>query len=308
MSLAPIIVFAFNRPEALKNTIYSLLQNEEVKDSDLYVFVDGARSNKAGEAEKVQAVHDIVKRITGFKSIHYAFNESNKGLANSIIQGTTRIINEYGKVIVVEDDLYVSSSFLRYMNEMLDKYEKDKRIFQVSGYGSKIKRPSDYPYDIYLNERAQSWTWGTWKDRWVTVDWEVKDYKELKSSKVKQRKFDKRGSDLFKMLKGYMEGKNNSWYIRFNYSMYKQGRYSINPIRSLVRNDGFNSEATHCNAYNRYKIDFEEIHSNDFITPSSLEPNETIMKEAVKYWSIPYRVYGKIMTIITKLKNKRLNK
>lgn len=306
MQLVPIIIFAFNRPEALKNTIHSLLQNKEAKDSELYIFVDGARPNKPEEREKVKAVQEYVKRIDGFKNIHYTFSEKNKGLANSIIQGTTRIINEYGKVIVVEDDLYVSSSFLRFMNEILDKYEKDKRIFQVSGYGSKIKRPSDYPYDIYLNERAQSWTWGTWKDRWVTVDWEVKDYKELKSSKLKQRKFNRRGSDLFKMLKGYMEGKNNSWYIRFTYSMYKQGRYSINPIRSLVRNDGFNSEATHCNTYNRYKIDFEEIHSNDFIAPSFLEPNETIMKEAVKYWSIPYRIYGKIMTIITKLTNKRL--
>lgn len=300
--LAPIIIFAFNRPEALKNTVSSLLKNEEAQASDLYVFVDGARLNKEREEEKVKAVQDFVKSIKGFKNTQYFFSKENKGLANSIINGTTQIIEKYGKVIVVEDDLYVSSSFLRFMNEMLDRYEKDERIFQISGYGSRIKRPSDYLYDIYLNERAHSWSWGTWIDRWNTVDWDVKDYEELKKSRSEQNKFNKRGSDLFKMLKGYMEGKNNSWYIRFNYSMYKQKRYSINPFRSLVRNDGFNSEATHCNTYNRYKIDFEEKHQGDFIVPIHIEANEAIMKEAVKYWSIPYRIYGKIMTFITKIR------
>lgn len=300
--LAPIIVFAFNRLDALINTIQSLLENDEAKDSDLYVFVDGARIDKPNEKDKVKAVQEYVKRIKGFKSIHYTFSEKNKGLANSIIDGTTSIINIYSKVIVVEDDLYVSSSFLKYMNDMLNKYEKDKRVFQISGYGSKVKRPSDYHYDIYLNERAQSWTWGTWIDRWNTVDWDVKDYEDLKKNRIKQQEFNKRGSDLFKMLKDYMEGKNNSWYIRFNYSMYKQGRYSINPIRSLVRNDGFNPEATHCNVYNRYKVDFENKHQGDFRAPELLSPNESIIKDAVKYWSIPYRVYGKIMTFITKFK------
>ena len=53
MTYAPIVVFGFNRPDALKNTIASLLRNEEAKDSDLFVFVDGPREGKVGEQEKV---------------------------------------------------------------------------------------------------------------------------------------------------------------------------------------------------------------------------------------------------------------
>ena len=84
--------------------------------------------------------------------------------------------------------------------------------------------------------------------------------------------------------------------------MYKQHKYSVNPVRSLVRNDGFRSDATHCNAYNRYKIDFEDFHKGDFIAPESLKPSNEIIKQAVKYWSIHYRIYGKIMTLISKFK------
>lgn len=301
MKLAPIIIFAFNRLDVLKNTIASLAANDEARDSDLFVFVDGARPDKEGEVEKVKAVQEYVKAINGFKSVSHRFSNSNKGLAASIISGTTEIISKYGKVIVVEDDLYLSQSFLHYMNVMLDKFEEDERVMQVSGYGSKLTRPCGYTWDVYLNERAHSWTWGTWKDRWDTVDWEVKDFTQLKANRKLQRAFCKRGSDLYGMLKGYMEGKNNSWYIRFNYSMYKQHRYSVCPVRSLVRNDGFTAEATHCNTYNRYKIDFEEYHNGLFSIPKHLAPNERIMRDAVKYWSLRYRIYGKLRTYWMKL-------
>lgn len=301
---APVIIFAFSRLDALKSTIASLLKNREAKKSDLFVFVDGPRHNKEGEAEKVLSVQEYVKTITGFKSVNYRFSDSNKGLASSIISGTTEVINKYGKVIVVEDDLYLSQSFLRYMNEMLNWYEQDGQVMQVSGYGSILTRPCDYTWDVYLNERAHSWTWGTWKDRWDTVDWEVADFPQLRANRKLQRAFCKRGSDLYGMLKGYMEGKNNSWYIRFNYSMYKQHRYCVCPVRSLVRNDGFTAEATHCNAYNRYKIDFEEYHEGMFSVPEHLEPNERIMRDAVKYWSLRYRIYGRLRTYWMKLTSK----
>ena len=116
-----------------------------------------------------------------------------------------------------------------------------------------------------------------------------------------QKAFCKGGSDLFDMLRGYMEGRNNSWYIRFCYSMHKQQGYSICPIRSLVRNDGFTQEATHCNVYNRYKISFEEMHLGEFVTSPNIQPNKKIQKEAIKYWSLRWRLIGKFVTALLKL-------
>lgn len=297
---APIVVFAFNRLGVLKTTIESLKKNPEASNSDLFIFVDGARENKVGEAEKVKAVQDYVLSITGFKYVRKHFSNYNKGLANSIIEGVTEIINKFGRIIVVEDDLYVSKSFLRFMNEMLDKYNYDERIMQISGYGCLLTKVRNYPYDAYINERAHSWSWATWKDRWDSVDWEVSDFSKLLSSPKLQRKFNKRGSDLFGMLKGYMEHKNNSWFIRFNYSMYKQHRYSIMPINSLVRNDGFGLEATNCAGWNMYKVNFEEEHKGLFKVPEMFEPCERIIANSVRYWSIPYRIYRKLRSLFYK--------
>ena len=295
---APIIVFAFNRVDTLQNTIESLKNNKEAKDSELFIFVDGPRLDKKGEKEQVFAVQEYVKTITGFKNINYKFSEINKGLAPSIINGTSEIFKYYSKVIVIEDDLILSQSFLQYMNQMLDLYEKDNRIMQVSGWGCKLTKIKDYPYDVYLNKRARSWSWGTWKDRWETVDWEVKDWNDFSTNLKRISQFNKQGSDLFKMLKGYMTKKNCSWYIRFQYAMHKQKKYSIQPIRSLVINDGFGGNATNCKNYNRYKVDFESIHEGQFNTILPLEHNLRIQSNAIRFNSIRYRLYGALMTVL----------
>jgi hypothetical protein len=301
MNYAPIVVFAFNRLNSLKACINALQGNSESLESDLIVFVDGPRKNKKGEQEIISTIREYVETISGFKSLTTHFSDVNKGLANSIITGTTDVINQYGKVIVLEDDLVVAPGFLSFINLMLTAYEKDKRIMQVSGYSSKIKHAERYHCDFYLSGRAHSWSWGTWKDRWDTVDWEVKDFDELSASIEKQRSFCEYGSDLFDMLKGWHNGKNNSWYVRFDYAMHKQGCYCIAPIRSLVKNDGFGPGATHTVTYNRYKIDFNVDTLLGWQIPKELEFNRKLAKHAVRYWSIPYRIYGKLMGLIRKL-------
>lgn len=300
--LAPIIIFAFNRVDTLKNTIESLKKSKEAKDSELFVFVDGPRSNKEGEKKQVRAVQEYVKTITGFKNIKYKFSETNKGLAPSVIGGTTQIFKLYNKIIVIEDDLILSQSFLQYMNQMLDLYEKDNRIMQISGWGCKLTKHKGYPYDAFLNKRARSWSWATWKDRWETVDWEVKDWNEFSNSLKEIYQFNRQGSDLYKMLRGYMTKKNCSWYIRFQYAMHKQNKYSVQPIRSLVINDGFGGNATNCKNYNRYKVDFEEVHKGEFNVPPYLEPCKRLQSEAIRYNSIRYRIYGLFMTQLMKFR------
>lgn len=298
--LAPVILFAFNRLEPLKACVDSLLHNPEAAETDLIVFVDGPRVNREGEAKKVETVRQFANSITGFSKVETHFSDSNKGLANSIIGGVTAVIEKYGLAIVLEDDLYVAPSFLSYMNTMLTAYASNEKIMQISGYSSKIRNYRHYNADFYLSGRAHSWSWATWKDRWASVDWEVSDFDKLASSKEAQRAFCKYGSDLFGMLRGWKFGRNNSWYIRFDYSMHKQGKYCISPMRSLVRNDGFGPEATHTSVYDRYKIDLDTEEEKSWIIPEELEFNEKLAKHAVRYWSIPYRIYGKIMTKIFK--------
>lgn len=293
MDTAPIIVFAFNRLDALKNTIDSLLQNEEAKLSDLFVFVDGPRENRQGEKEKVKAVQEYVMTINGFKSTKHFFSEHNKGLGKSIIEGVTQIISQYGKAIVLEDDLVFSTNFLAFMNEGLDRYENEKKVFSICGYTNKVKIPKDYSYDAYFCTRSSSWGWATWKDRWETVDWELKDWNRY--SKM-ARAFNKwGGSDCFRMLRSVKEGWGNSWAIRFCFAEFLQKKLSLFPVISKVRNDGFDGTGTNCKKWSRFKYIFDKSDNKVFKLPSDVYLNKILYESAMHYHTLAIRVWSKIM-------------
>lgn len=296
--LAPIILFAFNRPDALRNTIQSLLQNEEARISDLYIFVDGSRSNKQGEEEKVKEVQEYVKSIEGFRSLHHTFSERNKGLGNSIIAGVNKIINQYGKAIILEDDLILSKNFLSFINQGLELYENKTEVFSICGYSNKVKVPQNYKYDAYFCTRSSSWGWGTWSDRWNSIDWELKDWENYSKKKKEFNKWG--GSDCWKMLNNWKNGKNQSWAIRFCFSQFLQNKLSLFPITSKVKNDGFDGEGTNCKKWNRFKYAFDEQESKEFKFPTSLAINQYLYKSAMSYHGIAIRIWSKIMYRIYK--------
>lgn len=294
--MTPIIVFAFNREESLRNTIEALLRNEEARESDLFVFVDGPREGKEGEAEKVEAVRQYVRTIAGFKRVTYAFSDVNKGLAPSIISGVTEVINNYGRAIVVEDDLVVASNFLSFMNQGLDFYEKERQVFSVCGYSNRVKVPRKYVADAYFCVRSSSWGWGTWADRWNSVDWELKDWKEHMRNASAFNKWG--GSDCFKMLNDCHRGKNKSWAIRFCYSQFLQRKLSLFPIISKVNNEGFDGEGTNCKKWSRFKFDFDTTGKKYFRFPVNIEMNRCLYKSAMSYHTIPIRIWSKLMYMI----------
>ena len=295
-NLAAIIVFAFNRPEALRNTIQSLLRNTEAQESDLYVFVDGARPDKPGEAEKVKAVQKYVKSVSGFKSVHYTFGERNKGLGTSIIQGVTSVINRHGKVIVLEDDLVFAENFLAFMNEGLKRYEKEERVFSVCGYSNKVNVPEGYASDAYFCPRSSSWGWATWADRWNSVDWGLKDWDKYAGMRKAFNRWG--GSDCFGMLKGWRQGKNQSWAIRFCFSQFLQDKLSLFPTISKVRNDGFDGTGTNCKRWSRFRYEFDETANKNFVFPQEIAINKQLYRSAMAYHSIPVRIYSRLMYLI----------
>lgn len=295
---APIIIFAFNRLGPLKATVASVLRNTEAAESDLYVFVDGARPNKEGEAEKVKAVQDYVKTISGFKNVNLCFSEENRGLGPSIIAGVTGVIKKYGKAIVLEDDLILSKNCLAFMNQGLDKYEHDKKVFSICGYSNKVKTPKGYDYDSYFCVRSSSWGWATWSDRWDSVDWELNDWDKYQSLQPAFNKWG--GSDCFGMLKGWKEGKNKSWAIRFCFAQFLQDKLSLFPIVSKINNNGFDGDGTNCKKYSRFQFDFDNSEGKAFKFPSSTTINPYLRNSALSYHSIPKRIWSRIMYYIYK--------
>lgn len=155
--LAPVVMFVYNRLDSVEQTIENLKKNELADQTDLFVFSDAAKKEK--QAESVKLVREYIHKIVGFKSVHIIEAEKNKGLAKSVIIGVTEIINKRGKVIVVEDDLIAAPQFLSFMNDALDFYESEKKIWSISGYQFPFEMPETYTKSVYAAYRSSSWGW-----------------------------------------------------------------------------------------------------------------------------------------------------
>ena len=295
---APVVIFAFNRLEPLRRCVASLLDNCEAARTDLFVFVDGPRTEKEGEEAKVAAVREYVKGIQGFNSLTCRFSEVNRKLGPSIIAGVTEVVNQYGEVIVLEDDLVPGKNFLAYMNQGLALYKKQKEIWSICGFGCRVKVPREYEWDAYFCPRSSSWGWATWKDRWALCDWELKDW----DSVVRRGNAFNRwgGSDCFRLLKGWHDGRNQSWAIRFCYSQFLNGALSLFPVTSKIDNEGFDGTGTNCGRYNRYKFDFDPTDRKSLKMPTDILVNKRLRRQFLRYYSIPVRIYSRLKNMYLK--------
>lgn len=241
MTLAPIIVFTYNRLSHVKALIESLQQNELAKDSQLFIFSDGGKTPE--DIRKVSEVRLFLHAIQGFHSVEINESETNRGLANSVIHGVTQVLQQYDKVIVLEDDLILSPYYLRFMNEALDVYEKDERVGTVNGHMLDLKGIKDETFFIH---HIDSWGWGTWRRSWDLFEANgsvlLKQLEERNLCKA----FDFDGAYPFvRMLKRQIAGQNNSWAIRYRASMFLSNKLSVNAGRSLVINNGADGSGTH---------------------------------------------------------------
>lgn len=244
---APIVLFVYNRLLHVRQTVEALQKNTLTKESDLIIYSDAPKNSSVVAA--VRDVRNYVKTITGFRSVSIVERDRNWGLANSIINGVTTVVNQYGCVIVLEDDLVTSPHFLEYMNAALQHYELDPKAFSITAYNfpeQTMLIPYDYVWDTYAAFRCCSWGWATWTDRWNRVKWDMEYYETFMRNREAQELFDRGGPDLTQTLTMQHEGRIDSWAIRFGYAHYANQMHCIYPVKTLVANIGLDHSGTHC--------------------------------------------------------------
>jgi len=265
--LAPIVVFTYNRPEHTLRAFNALLKNPLANESDIIIYSDSAKT--ANHNKAVDEVRSFLSEITGFRSKKVIHRDNNFGLAESIIQGVTGVLQESEKVIVLEDDMVVSPYFLEYMNEALDQFVDDNRVISVHGYV--------YPVDIKLPEAfflpgADCWGWATWRRGWEIFNPNGQYLLDELVQRHLIQEFDYNGTYPFSnMLKAQIKGANDSWAIRWHASAFLAGKLTLYPGRSLVHNSGNDGSGTHCGTSDSMDIKLSEtkINLNNIAVESS---------------------------------------
>lgn len=255
MTLAPILLFVYNRPEHLKRMVESLSRNPLADESELFVFSDAPKTE--ADEENVAYVRRYVHAIGGFRKVTVVERDENWGLARSIIDGVTRLVNEYGRVIVLEDDLVVAPYFLQFMNDALEMYKDEPKVghIQACDFTKDLSLP-----ETFLIKWTGSWGWATWDRAWKYFNPDgAALLKELEDRHLTYR-FDFNGKYGYtRMLRRQIEGKNNSWAIRWNASLFLNDILSLNVGRSLVQNEGFDGSGTNCGGGGLYDSNLSQV-------------------------------------------------
>ena len=280
MSYAPILLFVYNRPEHTRRCIERLLKNSLASESNLFIYADGAKDSTLQEA--VNEVRNYIRSIQGFKQITLMERSENWGLARNIINGVTTQVNRYGKVIVLEDDLVVAPYFLQFMNDALEVYKNEPRVGHIQACD--FTQDSSLPA-TFLIKWTGSWGWATWDRAWKHFNPNGNELlQELEERKL-THVFDFNGKYGFtRMLRRQIEGKNNSWAIRWNASLFLKDILSLNVGRSLVQNEGFDGSGTNCGGGGLYAshLYLQPL----FITPiSPIEENKEARQAFIRYYA-----------------------
>jgi hypothetical protein len=239
MTLAPIALFAYCRPNHLAKTVAALRANPEAQDSILYVFSDAAKDISA--AEGVQQVRALLARIEGFTKIEFVFHSQNQGLARNITEGISAVLNKHDAVIVVEDDVVASTFFLRFMNDALNLYRDEGRVGSISGFAYPVEAP-----ETFFLRGADCWGWATWRDRWHQYNPDGGSLLAQLTERGLEDAFDLEGAMAYtQMLKDQIAGRNDSWAVRWHATCFLQDLLILYPGRTLVHNIGNDGSGTH---------------------------------------------------------------
>ena len=255
--LAPIVLFVYNRPDHTKRTLEAIKQNELADESDLYIFSDGPKKNDKESLNKVNDVRNIIHGVTGFKSVNIVEQTENQGLGKSIIKGVSDIINNYSKIIVLEDDIVTSKYFLRFMNDALNKYESVENVMQISGYTPPIEKKG-LP-DTFFMSWPDCWGWATWKRVWDKFERNPEKLME-NSNKQDIYKININGtnSGMWNQIVDNHEGILYTWAIFFHSMVVKNKGLTLYCRNCLVENIGFDGSGDNCGLNDSYTTDISK--------------------------------------------------
>ena len=244
MKLAPIALFVYNRPVELRKVLSSLKNNKDIKNTEIYIFSDGPKKNKL-DIQKVNNVRKILNKVKDLKIKKKFFYKKNRGLKKNIINGVNYVFKTHSKIIVLEDDLLTSPSFIRYMNQSLNYIKDKKNIWHVSAWNYPIKMKKVDSTDTFLWNHMNCWGWGTHKKYWKKLILDPNFFIK-KFSKEQIFQFDLGGklNNWSQLVRNY-EKKLNTWAIFWGATIFWNKALCVNPIRSYVKNIGTNTNSTH---------------------------------------------------------------
>lgn len=274
----PIAVFAYNRLEPLQKTLSVLEQAHGYPGGPVVIYCDGPKPNDPKDQEEVDKLQDWLEEWAKRRShVQLMFSDVNRGLRQSITSGVADQLADNEAVIVLEDDIIVSRSFLDYMHWSLHTYSRHERVAQISGYFVPHRRRLP---DLGFLTVPACWGWGTWRRAWELYNDDAKAlHQSFHQDQLKEFNIDGTYA-YYESLSENAAGRQNTWMVRWYASIFPMRMLTLYPKKSMTRNIGFLYSGTNC-----VPGPMERVFSHQSITNALPKTNGTmtVEKESTDY-------------------------
>lgn len=271
--LAPVGLSVYNRLTHIKKTIEALSKNELASDTELYIFSDAPR---LGDEEKVDEVRAYLRSIVGFKKVEIVERDENNRVANNR-NGMRQLLDSFGRMIWLEEDIVTAPGFLEFMNSALDFYESDPRVFSICGYAPPLKL--NLSEDVFALGRFCAWGFAMAKSNFESI----KAIPFDAPSKVDEARLGLYGDDIYKLLCMDASGEIDALDVKAMFYQYQTGKLTIYPRESLVQNIGYDGSGLHCGQTDKFDHEYLWKKERSFDYVEGIEPEPFIIKKNKKF-------------------------
>jgi len=289
----PVLLIAYRRPIETKQV---LMQIKKYYPNDLYVFVDYAANDSM-----VEQVKDLVNDNDWALNVHTNFQNVNLGCGLGPVEAINWVLslNEYA--VILEDDCVPSDSFFYYLEWALNYKLNDLDCYMVSGNKYSLLKTKN---SATKTKFAFTHGWGTWKRAWNGYDYNISSWNELSKNEMKFIPYYAYRKYWIKVFNNvYLDNEKTYWDYQWQYHIWLNKGFSIQPPINQIRNIGFNLNATHTSNINDWRVNIKshslsldfKFHINNFNLINELQ-NSVIELGLVSYiYKICYKIKVKFM-------------
>jgi len=231
-----VLLIGFNRPDLLRKRIDEIYKS---KVRNLQISIDGGHKSSYKKMESLIEYARSKFESLDFFNINY--HGTNLGQVRHITMQVSNIFSQFKYVIVIEDDIKISSSFMVNMINGLNIQRDNGYLGIVSGfsplhfkYFTNMWRKSDYPF---------LWGWACSIDVWDRYTFDLSSI-SLESSLAKSKTWNglnsKQKSNWISRFKKVQADPYRTWDYQMAYISFRFDFLNLAPLYSMVGNEGFN--------------------------------------------------------------------
>lgn len=244
-STTPVLLIIFNRPEKARELVDAL---SVVKPKHIYIAADGPRAHVPTDIARCEETRAIASAITWECEIHTNYQPVNLGCKRGVSTAITWFFEQVPAGIILEDDCIPTPSFFAYCADLLERYRDNDEVMHINGStfidaNKRLDETSSY----HFSRIPLVWGWASWRRAWKKYDINMSDIDGLASELASKNLFGARRYRHYwiTLFKHINQAQINTWDAQWLYSILKSGGICITPAHNLIKNIGFDGDATH---------------------------------------------------------------